>query len=64
MQNIFKYYMPQQKVLQKVMEKFFIRTSIFTQFKTTRTLKLDVFKILDNKYIKKLYSKYELLFLD
>ena len=56
--------MPQQKVLQKVMEKFLIRTSIFTQFKTTRTLKLDVFKILDNKYIKKLFSKYELLFLD
>ena len=64
MQNIFKYYLPQQKVLQKVMEKFLIRTSIFTQFKTTRTLKLDVFKILDNKYIKKLFSKYELFFLD
>ena len=32
--------------------------------KTSRTLKIDLFKIPDNKNIGKLFSKYELLFLD
>ena len=36
----------------------------FTHYKTSRTLKLDVFKIPDNKNTEKLFSKYELLFLD
>ena len=61
--NIFKYYRPQQKVLQKILEKFFI-TKKFTQCETSRILKIDVFKILDNKNIGKLFSKYELLSLD
>ena len=40
-------------------------TQKFTHYKTSRTLKLDVFKIItDNKNIGKLFSKYELLFLD
>ena len=33
-------------------------------YKTSRTLKCDVFKEPDNKNIKKLFSKYELLLLD
>ena len=34
------------------------------QYKTSRTLKISIFKIPDNKNIGKLFSKYELLFLD
>ena len=37
---------------------------LFTPCKTSRILKIDVFKILDNKSIRKLLLKYELLFLD
>ena len=36
----------------------------FAHYKTSHTLKLVVFKIPDNKNIGKLFSKYELLFLD
>ena len=61
--NIFKYYLPQQKVLRKILEKVFI-TKKFTQCKTSRTLKMDVFQIPYNKNIGKLLSKYELLLLD
>ena len=50
-------------MLQKILEKVFI-TKKFNQFKTSPTLKTDVFEILDNKNIEKLFSKYELLFLD
>ena len=39
-------------------------TQKFTHYKTSRTLKPDVFKIPDNKNIGKLFSKYELLFLN
>ena len=35
-----------------------------TKCKTSRTLQIDVFKIPDNRSIGKLFSKYELLFLD
>ena len=45
------------------MEKVFINEK-FTQCKTSRTLKIDVFEIPDNKNIGKLFSKNELLFLD
>ena len=38
-------------------EKYFI-TKKFTQFKTPHTLKIDVFEILDNKNIGKLFSKF------
>ena len=36
----------------------------FTYYKTSRTLTIDVFKIPNNKNTGKLFSKYELLFLD
>ena len=36
----------------------------FTQCKTSGTLKIDVFKIPDNNYTGKLFSKYDLLLLD
>ena len=36
----------------------------FTHYKTSRILKLDIFKIPDKKNIGKLFSKCELLFLD
>ena len=39
-------------------------TNKFTQCKTSHTLKVDVFKITDNKNIGKLSSKFELLLLD
>ena len=39
-------------------------TQKITHYKTSRTLKLDVLKIADNKNIEKLFSKYELFFLD
>ena len=60
---MFKYYLPQQKGLQKLLEKAFVRRFSFTQRKTSRTLKIDVFKTLVNKNIRKLPSKYELLLL-
>ena len=53
----------QQKVLRKFLEKVFI-TNKCTQNKTSRTLKIDVFKLLDNKNIGKVFSKYGLFFLD
>ena len=40
------------------------KSFLFTPCKTSRILKIDVFKILDNKSIRKLLLKYELLFLD
>ena len=39
-------------------------TMKFTHYKTSRTFKLYVFKIPDNKNIEKSFSKYELFFLD
>ena len=39
-------------------------TQKFTHYKTSRTLKPDAFKIPDNQSIGKLFSKYELLFLN
>ena len=50
-------------MLQKTLEKVFI-TKECTQWKTWRTLKIDVFEILDNKSIGKCFTKFELLFLD
>ena len=44
--DIFKYYLLQQKVLRKIMQKVFI-TKKFTQCKTLHTLKIDVFEIPD-----------------
>ena len=52
-----------QKVLRKILEKVYI-TKKFTQCKTSRTLKADVFEISDNKNIGKLFSNYELFLLD
>ena len=57
--NIFKYYLLQQKVVLKILEKVFI-TNKFTPCKTSHTLKMDVFQIPYNKNIGKLLSKYEL----
>ena len=39
-------------------------TQKYNHYKTSPTLKLDVFKIPDNKNIGKLFLTYELLFLD
>ena len=39
-------------------------TQKFTHYKTSQTLKFDIFKIPDNKNIGKSFSKYELVFLD
>ena len=39
-------------------------TQKFIHYKTSCTLKLDVFNIPDNKNTEKLFSKHELLFLD
>ena len=50
-------------MLWKILEKIFI-TKKFNQCKTSRILKIDVLQIPDKKYIGKLFSKYELLFLD
>ena len=36
----------------------------FIHYKTSCTIKLDVFNIPDNKNTEKLFSKYDLLFLD
>ena len=53
----------QQKVLRKILEKVFI-TKKYVQSKNSHTLKTDVFELPDNKNIGKLFSKYELLFVD
>ena len=53
----------QQKVLRKILEKVFI-TKKYVQSKNPHTLKTDVFELPDNKNIGKLFSKYELLFVD
>ena len=45
------------------MEKVFIYWK-FTECKTSRTLKMDVFEIPDIKDIGKLFSRFELLYLD
>ena len=50
-------------MLRKILVKVTV-TNKFTQCKTSRTLKVDVFEITDNKNIGKLFSKYELLLLD
>ena len=42
--------LPQQKMLRKILEKVFI-TKNFTQCKTSRTLKIDLFEIPDDKNI-------------
>ena len=54
---------PTVKVLRKILEKVFI-TKKFTQYKTSRSLKVHVFEVPDNKNIGKLFSKYELHFFD
>ena len=51
-------------MLQELLGKVFV-TKKFTQCKTSRTLKINVFEIPDKiKTLKKLFSKYELIFLD
>ena len=60
---MFKCYLLQQKLLQKILQKVFISTK-FTQYKTSRTLNINRFGISDNKNIAKLFSKYDLFFLD
>ena len=60
---VLKYYLPQQKVLQKILENVFINKK-FTQCNTLRILIIDVSEILDNRNIGKLLSKCELLFLN
>ena len=57
-----KYFLPQQKVLRKILEKVFI-TEKFTPCKTSLTLKINVFEMPNNKNVGKLFSKCELLFL-
>ena len=54
--DIFKYYLLQQKVLRKIMQKVFI-TKKFTQCKTLHTLKIDVFEIPDK--IKKMENCFQ-----
>ena len=53
----------QQKVPRKKLEKFFIIKKC-TQYKTSHTLKFYLFELPDNKHFGKLFSKYEVLFLD
>ena len=61
---MFKYYLSQQD-LKKKFEKVVITTK-FTLCRTPLILKIDVFGIPDNQNqnLGKLFSKYELLFLD
>ena len=47
---MFKFYLPQQKVVRKILKKVFIINK-FTPCKTSHTLEIDVFKIRDNKNI-------------
>ena len=49
-------------MLRKILEVFI--TKKFSQYKISRTLKIDSPEITDNKNIGKLFSKYKLLFLD
>ena len=58
-----KNYVPQQKVLRKILVKVFISNK-FTQCKISRSLKFDVVEITNNKNIAKLFSKYEQLLLN
>ena len=51
------------KVVREILEKVF-STKKFTQCKTSCTLQMVVFEISDNKNIGKLFSKFELHFLD
>ena len=51
------------KVLRKIFEKVFIKKK-FIQCKISRTLKINLCETSDNKNIGKLFSKYELLFLN
>ena len=53
----------QQKLLRKILEKTFV-TKKCTQCKTSHHLKLDAFEVLDNRNIRKLFSKYQTFFLD
>ena len=46
-----------------MLEKVFINKKC-TQYKTSYTLKTNVFELPDNENIGKLFSKYELFFLD
>ena len=46
-----------------MLEKIFI-TKNFSQFKTSHTSKIDVFRTTDNKNIGNMFSKYELFLLD
>ena len=55
---MFKYYLPQQKVLREILEKIFMSKKL-TQFKTSRLLKIDGFKITENNAIRKMISKYK-----
>ena len=48
----------QPKVLRKILEKTFI-TKTYTQYKTSYTLKIAVFELLDKKNIGNFFSKYE-----
>ena len=54
---------PQRKVLGKMLEEVFINKK-FTECKTSRTLKIDVFEIPDNKKYWKIVLKCGLLFLN
>ena len=46
----------EQNILQKILEKVFI-TEKFTQCKTSRTLKIDIFEILDKIKYWKIFFK-------
>ena len=50
-------------MLRKILDKVFLINK-FTQCKTSRTLKIDLFEIPDNETSRRLFSKYELLVLD
>ena len=50
-------------MLRKILKKVFVNKK-FAQRKTSRTLQINVFEIPYNKNIRKLFLKYELLFLD
>ena len=50
-------------MLQKILERVFVNKKC-NRHKTSLTLQINVFEIPDNRNIWKLFSKYELLFLD
>ena len=61
---MFKYYLLQQQMPQKILQKVFINKKL-AQCKTSSTLKIDVFEIPDKiKILKNCFQNYELLFLD